>query len=95
MKLSYVYILECSDNSYYTGVTSNLEARLTKHQSGFYGGKSYRYSRRSVNLVFTPTFTNINITIEKEKQIKKWSRTKKEALIEGRFDDLINLTKKK
>lgn len=94
MKLSYVYILECSDGSYYTGVTSNLKTRLEKHYSGFYGSKSYTHSRRPVNLVFYAEFTNINIAIEKEKQIKKWSKAKKKALIEGRFDDLVNLAKK-
>ncbi|MCC7522079.1 MAG: endonuclease, partial [Flavobacteriaceae bacterium] len=41
------------------------------------------------------TFTDIRIAIQTEKQFKKWSRAKKEALIEGRFGDLVNLAKKK
>ncbi len=94
MKLSYVYILKCSDNSYYTGITSNLTKRITEHEVGRYAD-SYTYKRRPVELVFYAEFTNINLAIQTEKQIKKWSRAKKEALIEGEFDRLPNLAKKK
>ena len=94
MKKSYVYILRCSDNTYYTGVTSNLDKRLSQHESGFYK-KSYTHQRRPLELVFYSEFTDINIAIEKEKQLKKWSRSKKEALISGDFNALINLAKKK
>jgi len=94
MKVSYIYILKCSDNSYYTGVTTNLEQRFKQHQSGFYKG-SFTYFRRPLSLVFYATFTNINLAIDKEKQIKKWSRAKKEALIDDRFEALPNLAKKK
>ena len=93
MKQSYVYILKCSDNSYYTGVTSNLESRMFKHNSGFYPD-CYTIIRRPLELVFYCEFTDINIAIEKEKQIKKWSRAKKEAVINGCFEDLVNLSKK-
>jgi putative endonuclease len=93
MKQSYVYILKCSDNSYYTGVTSNLESRMFKHNSGFYPD-CYTFRRRPLKLVFYCEFTDINLAIEKEKQIKKWSRAKKEAVINGCFDDLVNLSKK-
>tara|TARA_R110001583_G_scaffold67308_2_gene192545 strand:- start:12 stop:299 length:288 start_codon:yes stop_codon:yes gene_type:complete len=94
MKKSYVYILKCTDETYYTGVTSNLESRLFKHNSGFHPN-SYTASRKPLKLVFYCEFTDINIAIETEKQIKKWSRAKKEALINGEFDSLINLAKKK
>ena len=93
MQQSYIYILKCSDNSYYTGVTSNLEQRLFQHNTGFYP-KCYTYKRRPLELVFFAEFTDINCAIEKEKQIKKWSRLKKEALINGDYDDLRNLAKK-
>jgi putative endonuclease len=88
MKQSYVYILRCSDNSYYTGVTSNLESRMFKHNSGFYQD-CYTVLKRPLELVFYYEFTNINLAIEKEKKIKKWSRAKKEALIRGDFDTLV------
>ncbi len=93
MKQSYVYILKCSDNSYYTGVTSNLESRIFKHNTGFYP-ESYTSSRRPLQLVFYCEFTDINVAIDTEKQIKKWSRAKKEALINGDFEALVNLSKK-
>lgn len=94
MKQSYVYILKCSDGSYYTGVTSNLESRMFKHNSGFYP-ESYTSSRRPLELVFYCEFKDINLAIDKEKQIKRWSRAKKEALINGDFEALVNLAKKK
>jgi len=94
MKKSYVYILKCSDSTYYTGVTSNLDYRLNQHQSGFYKS-SYTHNRRPVALVYYAEFTDINIAIEKEKQLKKWSKAKKEALINGEINSLINLAKKK
>jgi len=94
MKQSYVYILKCSDSTYYTGVTSNLTQRMFQHNTGFYPD-CYTFSRRPVALVFYAEFTDINFAIEKEKQIKKWSKAKKEALIRGEYDTLPNLARKK
>ncbi|WP_046755000.1 GIY-YIG nuclease family protein [Kordia jejudonensis] len=94
MKLSYVYILKCKDNSFYTGVTSNLEKRLEQHKRGFYKS-CYTYLRRPVSLVFYASFTDITMAIAMEKQIKKWSRVKKQALINDEYDALPNLAKKK
>ncbi|WP_242116876.1 GIY-YIG nuclease family protein [Aestuariivivens sediminicola] len=94
MKIYYVYILKCSDSTYYTGITSNLEKRFIEHQSGKHAD-SYTYSRRPLHLVFYAEFTNPEIAIATEKQIKKWSKVKKEAIINGEFDKLPNLAKKK
>ncbi len=94
MKQYYVYILKCSDDSYYTGVTSNLNQRLFQHESGTHIN-SYTYKRRPIELVFYCEFTDISIAIETEKKIKKWSRVKKEALIKGEYEKLPNLSKKK
>ena len=94
MKIYYVYILTCSDNTYYTGITSNLTKRIKEHQSGTHTD-SYTYKRRPINLGFFAEFTNIDIAIQTEKQIKKWSRAKKKALIENEFEKLPNLAKKK
>jgi putative endonuclease len=94
MKQSFVYILKCSDTTYYTGVTSNLTSRIFKHNTGFYPD-CYTFNKRPLELVFYCEFTDINLAIETEKQIKKWSRAKKEALINGDFDKLVNLAKKK
>ena len=94
MKVSYVYILLCSDGTYYTGVTSNLTSRIQSHKNGSYKG-SYTYYRRPVELKFYAEFTDINLAIEKEKQIKNWSKSKKEALINDEFNQLPRLAKKK
>ena len=93
MKTYYVYILECSDRTYYTGVTSNLTNRLEKHESGRYK-ESYTYNRRPLELVFYATFTDVEMAIAVEKQIKKWSKAKKKALIDGEYEQLVNLAKK-
>ena len=90
----FVYILKCNDGTYYTGVTNNINRRLAEHQSGD-DPKSYTFKRRPVELVFFAEFSNIDYAIEKEKQIKKWSKAKKEALIEGKYELLPNLSKKK
>jgi len=90
----YVYILLCSDGSYYTGVTSDLEKRLTQHNTGYFT-TCYTFYRRPLQLVFYEGFLSIVKSIEIEKQIKKWSRKKKEALIRGDFALLKEFAKKK
>jgi len=94
MQRSSVYILKCSDGTYYTGVTSKLNQRLVEHETGKHFN-SYTYFRRPIELVFYCEFTDINVAIDKEKQIKKWSKAKKEALINNEFHLLPNLAKKK
>ena len=93
MQTYYVYILKCSDNTYYTGVTYSLDKRLLDHQSGTHK-ESYTYSRRPVVLMYYAEFTNVEMAIATEKQIKKWSKAKKEALINNQYDELPNLAKK-
>ncbi len=67
---------------------------MLQHDTAFYPD-CYTASRRPLELVFYAEFTDINLAIEKEKQIKKWSRAKKEALINDDYDSLPNLAKKK
>ena len=81
MKTYYVYILKCSDNSYYVGVTNDLDRRFSEHQEGD-DPNSYTYRRRPLSLVFHYSFIDINEAIDFEKQVKGWSRKKKEALME-------------
>ena len=85
----FVYVLKCSDESYYTGVTSNLEKRLIEHNSGMF--KGYTSTRLPVKLVYSNSFSDVNDAIRAEKQIKGWSRAKKEALIHGDFKSLVKL----
>ena len=94
MKTYYVYILLCSDNTYYTGVTSDLSKRMFQHQSGIYPD-SYTAKRRPVQLKYYSEFNYVYHAIACEKQLKKWSKAKKEALINGTFDLLSELAKKK
>ena len=93
MKDYFVYIVECKDGSYYTGVTSELAKRINEHNLGFYSG--YTSSRLPVKLVYSNRFTNVNDAINAEKQIKVWSRAKKEALIIGDYDLLKLLSRGK
>ena len=93
IKYLYVYIIKCSDGTYYTGVTNNVEKRVTEHNTGI-DKESYTYSRRPVELAFCELFSDYNLAIQWEKRIKKWSVKKKEALINGNFDLLKPLSKK-
>ena len=90
MIASYVYIVKCADDSYYTGITNNIEKRLMEHQIGI-DKSSYTFSRKPVELVFCQPFDNIISAIEQEKRIKRWTRKKKEALIEGNWEKLREL----
>src|ERR1041385_5791484 len=84
-----VYILLCSDKSYYTGHTDDLEARLGLHQSGVLAG--YTKSRRPLQLVFSESFATRIEALEAERKIKSWSRAKKAALIAGDWDAIHEL----
>ncbi len=93
MKIMYVYILHCSDETYYVGVTNNLEQRLCQHQDGV-NTQCYTFSRRPNKLVFYELFNDPLKAIYFEKKIKKWSKAKKEALISKNYDLLPGLSKK-
>ena len=87
----YVYIVECSDKKYYTGVTNDIERRLLEHNEGI-DKKSFTYTRRPVKLVYCEKFIDPNQAIEFEKQVKGWSRAKKQALIKRDWETLVNLS---
>ncbi len=88
-----VYILKCSDNSFYTGLTSrNIDERIAEHNSGD-NRTAYTFKRRPVKLLWYSEFSDLGIAKEKESQIKGWSRRKKQALIDGDFDLLIEYSK--
>jgi putative endonuclease len=86
----FVYILLCSDDSYYTGVTNNIARRFAEHQRGIHP-ESYTFTRRPTAIVFIREFNKPMDAIRFEKQVKRWSRLKKEALIRGDFDELKKL----
>ncbi len=87
---AFVYILRCADKSYYVGSTRKaLESRVAKHNAGSYGG--WTKSRRPGELVFQQSFERIDDAISAERQIKGWSRAKKEALMRGEWSKLKHL----
>ena len=88
----YMYILKCVDGSYYTGSTIDLERRLLQHQNG--KGANYTKKRLPVELVYFEEYNRISDAFYREKQVQGWSRKKKEALIQGNYEDLPGLAKK-
>lgn len=93
MNQYFVYILLCSDSSYYTGVTNDMERRLYEHENGV-DPKCYTFKRRPIKLVFHENFNDITQAIAFEKQVKGWRRAKKEAIINGDWHLLPELSKK-
>jgi putative endonuclease len=89
----WVYMLRCADGSYYVGVTNDVTTRVLQHQQGI-DPKSYSFTRRPVILVYSAYFTDVFEAIAWEKQVKGWSRKKKEALIAGEYEKLPPLAKK-
>lgn len=89
-----VYILECSDGSYYTGSASDLSQRLWQHEIGA-SPTAYTYSRRPVKLVWTSEeVRRYSDALRYERQIKGWSRAKKQALIRGDYDAIHEVVKR-
>jgi putative endonuclease len=89
----YVCILKCADDSFYIGMTNHLDKRINEHESSKYPG-SYTYNRRPIELMFYETFTDPESAYFFEQKIKKWSRAKKQALIEENYHKLPSLSKK-
>jgi putative endonuclease len=91
MNQYFVYILKCSDNSYYTGLTNNIERRLNEHHFGL-NKECYTFYKRPLELAFYTEFNDINQAIAFEKQVKSWSRKKKEVIISDKWEDLKKLS---
>ena len=87
----HVYIIQCSDNSLYTGVTTDVSRRVKAHNEK--SGGSYTRIRTSVKLVYQEPQPNQSSALKREVQIKKWSRAKKLARIKGDIETLANLAK--
>jgi putative endonuclease len=88
----FVYIVECIDKSYYTGVTNNLERRIWEHNNAE-NSLAYTFKRRPVILRYFQRFQDITQAIVWEKQIKGWSRKKKEALFVEDWEEIKRLAK--
>ena len=91
MAKAWVYILRCGNGVYYVGHTTNLELRVAKHQAGLSG---WTRDRLPVELVYSQEMPDKDQAFQVERQLKGWSRAKKEALINGEWDLLRWLAKK-
>ena len=85
-----VYILLCSDGTYYTGSTKNLDFRLAQHECG--EGSKHTKKRLPVKLIYYEPFETVIQAFYREHQIKKWSKAKKDALINGQYNKLKSLS---
>ena len=85
----YMYILECSNGSYYTGSTIDLARRFLQHLNGEGANHTKKYS--PVKLVYVEIYSRIDHAFYREKQVQGWSRKKKEALISGNSGKLPEL----
>ena len=81
MTSHHVYIVRCADGTLYTGYARNVEARLAQHNAGT--GAKYTAGRRPVVLAYHEAFENQREAMQREYQLKRWPRGKKEALITG------------
>jgi putative endonuclease len=90
---AYIYMLHCADGAYYVGSTRRgLDQRIAEHNTGRYGG--YTSKRLPIVLVWAEHFPDITDAIAVERQIKGWSRVKKEALICGDYQLIRQLAKR-
>ncbi|GAA1798930.1 GIY-YIG nuclease family protein [Nocardioides hankookensis] len=90
---AFTYMLRCADGTYYVGSTRSLELRLHQHQSG--EGATYTRERLPVELVWHEEHEHIGDAFNREKQVQRWSRAKREALIRMDYGALPSLSKKK
>lgn len=87
MKEYCVYIVHCSDGSYYTGITNDVERRVQEHNEGK-DHSCYTFTRRPVHLLYSAHFREVLDAIAWEKKVKRWNRKKKEALIFREYESL-------
>jgi predicted GIY-YIG superfamily endonuclease len=90
--MCYVYILRCADDSYYVGSAQDLDARLQAHNYG--RGAAHTFKHRPVQVVYSERFGSKREALARERQLKRWRREKKEALIAGDLSRLQRLSKR-
>jgi predicted GIY-YIG superfamily endonuclease len=89
----YVYILRCADDSFYVGSAQDLDSRLKAHIDG--RGAAYTFKHRPVRLVYFEEFRSQDEALARERQLKRWSYGKKEALVAGDLGRLKHLGKRR
>jgi predicted GIY-YIG superfamily endonuclease len=91
--MPFVYIFRCADDTFYVGHTEDLASRETLHNAG--AGANYTALRRPVSLVYSEVFANQKAALARERQLKRWSAKKKQALITGDVAHLKSLSKRR
>lgn len=80
VKKYYFYVLRCSDNSLYCGMTTDLEKRVKEHGFGSRGAK-YLRGKKPVKLIYSEEYSDIKTAMGRELEVKSWTKVKKEALV--------------
>ncbi len=93
-KFLYVYMIQCSDDSYYVGVTNDLVERYVDHERGT-NKRAYTFTRRPFKLLYWEVHEAAAVAIAREKQLKGWTRAKKKALVWGEIEELKRLARKR
>lgn len=87
----FVYIVQCADESYYSGVTNNMERRLWEHNNNG-DNTDYNHLRGNVELRYCECYHDVKQATDWEKQINEWPSKKKESLFKNDWDEVIRLT---
>ena len=87
----WLYVLTCADASYYIGHTDDLDKRIAEHQDGSFGG--YTSKHRPVTLTYAEVYDSRDEAFLRERQLKGWSRAKKEALAQQNWKEVQRLAK--
>lgn len=82
----YFYMLRCSDNSLYSGITNNLSRRVKEHNSNTKKSAKYTRAKQPVHLVYSEEFPTIQCALAREREVKKWPKEKKESLLKPTID---------
>jgi putative endonuclease len=86
-----VYVLRCADGTFYVGSAQDLDARVKAHNDG--RAAAHTFKRRPIHLAYSESFDSKLAAIKRERQLKRWSHEKKQALIDGNFEELRRLSK--
>ena len=89
----HVYILRCANDSFYVGSTQDLDSRVKTHNRG--RGAAHTFKRRPVDLVYSEVFDSETEAVTRERQLKRWSGGKKQALVDGNIQRLTQLSKRR
>ncbi len=87
----YFYILRCADNSLYCGMTTDLVRRLKEHNSTGAKGAKYTRAKKPVVLVHSEKFPDIKTALQRESEVKKWTKSRKEQLVKRIYIDRLEL----